>query len=245
MALMALAALLILPGCGGGAPLLHPAHTLGAGKVTAGAGVSGNFVLGDALSAGSSDPRQAEAESAVVDASVAPGVAPWVGSRVGLGLSTEAGLLYSGRALRVDGRHAFESAHAAFSIGLGASMVLARQRETPPSGWGVDLPIMVGWRSDASLVQAWAGVRAGFEAIDGKLNVEPVAPTDPSEFPFDAQRYWGAGLVGLAVGVEPIRVAVELDAAYFDISGSTEALEGRFGRSGWALTPGGALIGHF
>jgi hypothetical protein len=126
-------------------------------------------------------------------------------------------------------------------------MVLARQRETPPSGWGLDLPILIGWRSDASLVQAWAGMRAGFEAIEGKLNITPQDPAEPSEFPFDAKRYWGAGLVGLAVGVAPIRVAVELDAAYFQVSGSTAALggDGDFARSGWALTPGGALIGDF
>src|SRR5688572_953389 len=64
-------------GCGGGSPLLHPAHVNRPGVVSIGAGASGQIAL-RTLGAEASDADQLQ------DATVAPGVAPWVGGRVGL-----------------------------------------------------------------------------------------------------------------------------------------------------------------
>src|SRR5687767_8973373 len=47
-AAFALIASLGLVACGGGMPLLHPAHTLKTGQVSGAVGASGHFLLGDA-----------------------------------------------------------------------------------------------------------------------------------------------------------------------------------------------------
>src|SRR5262245_58411061 len=84
--------------CGGGAPLLHPAHTLQGGHVSAGAGVSGQFVFRNTDEPQAPGPpppmgelRQRGVEEAVARVALSPGVAPWVGVRGGLGARTEAG----------------------------------------------------------------------------------------------------------------------------------------------------------
>lgn len=243
-----------------------------------GAGVSGTFAVaenaigeGNAAQAApggaqSAAEREAVVEGALVEASVAPGVAPWVGARVGIGGNNEAGLAYAGRSLRLDGRHAFEWGKIALSFGAGASAILSRpderaqDAEGPPqggiigaevgstTGFGLDVPILIGWRSDASLVQAWAGARAGFESLTGSLSMDIDNP-DPTlarlRYDFDAVRFWGGALVGLSVGVRPLSVALELDAAFFDVSGDSELADGDLGARGLSLRPSAALIAHF
>ncbi len=196
-----IAAALWLAGCGGGTALMHPAHTLPASDTRMGAGVQGNFVLGDArdrISAArsayasgnaiDSTEGQAYAEGAIANVLMAPGISPFVGARVGLGYDTEAGLTYSGRAARVDARHSFESGSIAASAGLGLNAVLSRRGDAPDdpvardsavpgidtsgiSGWGADVPVIVGWRSDAELIQVWGGARGGYERVTGDVRL--------------------------------------------------------------------------
>jgi hypothetical protein len=245
-----------------------------------GAGVQGNFVLGDAddriagaraavASGGAiSSPaeQQAYAEGAIAHVLFAPGLAPWVGARVGVGYETEAGLAYTGRSARVDARHAFEAKDVALSAGLGASAVLsrrgsgsdddptARDQAVPGldanglSGWGIDVPILVGWRSDPELVQVWGGVRGGYERVLGDviLRVDPSATTEETS-EFDASRWYGAGVVGVMVSIDPIWVGVELAAAFgraegeLDIGGSH--LTGK--ATALSLSPAGAVGARF
>ncbi|HEU4405914.1 MAG TPA: hypothetical protein VFS43_11660 [Polyangiaceae bacterium] len=248
-----------LGACGGSSPLLHPAHVEPEGVVVAGAGVSGQITLGGAeqavLDARAASPGGAPAadprtyrRGAVALASFAPGVAPWVGARVGLGGQNEAGLAYTGRSLRVDARHAFGDERWAFSAGAGAHGVL-RQREDDPglsgldlnevSGYGFDLPLIAGWQSDAGLIRAWGGLRLGYERLGGRVGLG-----EPDPVSLSAWRAWGGGLVGLAMGFRHVYVALELDAAY-------HRAEGRLGDErgleleGLTLAPGGALLGRF
>ncbi len=122
--LPALALLGYASGCGGGLPLLHPAATLPAGEVRAAAGFSGNVATGsfaDALKgaqneasaiSGAPGPLTTDetyAKGALVAASVAPGLAPLVGARIGIGSHFEGGLMYTGRGMRADVRRSFES----------------------------------------------------------------------------------------------------------------------------------------
>jgi hypothetical protein len=116
--------------------------------------------------------------------------------------------------------------------------------------------VIAGWRSSASVVSVWGGVRAGFERISGVMAV-----SSPNLVGSDAQvlgadlagsRLWGGGLVGFAVGVKPVWVAVELDAAYqsMSISGTFPAELGAPGErratlGGFTVAPTGALIGKF
>ena len=264
--------------CGGGAPLLHPAHALPAGRVSAGAGVSGQFVFRsdeEARAPGPPPPmgelRQRGVEEAVARVALSPGVAPWVGVRGGLGARTEAGLTYTGRTVRADARHAFGGDSVALSVGAGASGVFARSTDqseegSPPppqerapragpdlsaNGFGFDLPIIVGWRSTASVVQVWAGARGGFERLAGDLPLVPVEGPPPPAASFTATRWWGGGLLGAAVGLPPVMVAVELDVAYQSASGSATfpgpgAPPPTAGTvTGLTVAPAGAIIGKF
>ena len=104
-------------GCAGGMPLLHPARTLAAGEVRAAGGLSGQIAVGSiandlrsarALAATNADlpglpgSNPAFAKGALVAAAVAPGLAPFVAGRVGIGGQAEGGITYTGRAARID-----------------------------------------------------------------------------------------------------------------------------------------------
>ncbi len=255
----ALLAAAALGACGGSSPLLHPAHVEPQGVVVAGAGLSGQIALGPAEGAvldaqaasvegaAPGDPRTYR-RGAIALASYAPGVAPWVGARVGLGGQNEAGLTYSGRSMRVDARHAFGDERWALSVGAGGHGVL-RQRDDEPSlrnldlnevsGYGFDLPVIGGWQSDAGLVRAWGGVRLGYERLRGRVGLG-----EPDPVTISAGRAWGGGLVGLAMGFRHVYVALEVDAAYHRAEGR---LGGERGLSieGVTLAPGGAVLGRF
>lgn len=218
--------------CGGGAALMHPAHTLPAETVTAGAGVSQQFVLGEAGTAVETSPtieRERQVlRGAVAEALTRPGIAPWVGARAGVGGRCDAGLTYSGRTVRVDGRHAFEKENLALSLGIGGTSVLSQLRKDDEAdgvdtrglwGWGLDLPIVAGYRSSASVIQTWIGARLGYESLGGFVAIserlfEDAPPGQTPEAELDADRFHAGGLVGLMVGVEPIWVGIELDVAY-------------------------------
>jgi hypothetical protein len=267
--------------CGGGAALLHPAHVLGEGRVSAGAGASGQFVFGRGASAidqgrtatnasTKDNAERAFVEGVVSQTALAPGLAPWVGARAGLGGSNEGGLTYTGRAVRVDARHAFGNDTVAVSIGVGASAVLmhppsVNELQTPPvptagrfaistynlsaTGWGLDVPVLVGWRSSASIVEAWAGVRGGVERVTGSL--ETVEPGDTKGFASVAVlRGYGGGLAGAAIGFAPFSVALEIDVAYQAVSATATFPSGTPSQretslNGLTIAPSGALIGKF
>lgn len=255
-----------------------------------GAGVSGRFVSGDADQAiaearvataqqgavSSPDQEQRLVAGAMAHTALAPGMAPWVGARAGIGFDSDAGVTYSGRTVRVDGRHAFvlgEKRAFALSVGGGLSGVLTRAGSSSPAdpsgggregeipgvdasgatGWGFDVPLLVGWRSNASLIHAWLGPRAGYERLGGELvlRIDP-DPTVERHAPLGASRYYVGGLAGLSVGVGPVWIAVELGAAYQAIDGSLDVEQPGGGSTrhsaqleGLSLTPGGAVGGRF
>ncbi|MDB4933718.1 MAG: hypothetical protein JWP87_690, partial [Labilithrix sp.] len=123
-------ATLALAGCGGGAPLLHPARTLPAGDIRVASGISANVAagsLGDDLrvarDVAARDPQvpgppgsnPSYAKGALVAAAIAPGLAPFIGARVGVGNQFEGGLAYTGRAVRADLRRSFDSGKVSLS----------------------------------------------------------------------------------------------------------------------------------
>lgn len=281
-------------GCGGGAAMLHPAHTLPQSRLSFGAGVSGHFVLGDAHDAidrgrsvsaanaatGSSSEQQF-VEGAIANALIAPGISPWVGARIGLGGENEAGLTYLGRTVRADARHAWEERRFALSVGGGLSAVLLRPGSSGPessgstgtpgagrfeggvddvtaTGFGADVPVLVGYRSGADVFQAWVGGRGGFELIRANLPIHsdtsvPLGePGSETSAPADARRFWVGGLVGLSVGLSPVWVSIELQAAYQSLSGRVELPEGAanptqisMSAGGFTLTPAGTISARF
>ena len=268
----------LLSACGGGAPLLHPAHTLPEGEVTFAAGTSGRFSLGglhtaekdlDGAAAIPGGARTAEevqgfTNGSLSRATVAPGVAPFVAARVGLGHHNEAGITYTGREARLDARHAFEWPKLAISVGgaaIGAFADSGRQAQPPPegtgfglrtlslesvSGYGFELPVLFGYRSDADVVKLWTGLRSGFERYGYNASVIET-PAQLTRAHGKATRFWGGGLVGFSVGLAPIEVRVEVDAAYESVHGElvTGGTELTGDVTGWSLTPAMAISAKF
>jgi hypothetical protein len=271
----------LLNACGGGGPLLHPAHTLPEGEVTFAAGTSGRFALGGLhraesdLDSAASTPggattdgeRTAFVKGAITRFAVAPGVAPFLAARVGLGEHNEAGLSYTGRGVRLDGRHAFEWPSLALSVGAALSGALSRPGDQPEdhvadapgadtglrtvsltslTGYGVEVPVVFGYRSSADVVKLWAGLRAGFErdSFDVTLVEAPDTALGSSGH---ANRFWGGGLVGFSVGLAPVEVRVELDGAYERAHGNLLTLGGELTGevAGWSLTPAMAISAKF
>ena len=268
----------LLSGCGGGGPLLHPAHTLPKGNVTFAAGTSGTFTLGGlrqaeddldgaaAIPGGAVDARERQGftNGSLVRAVIAPGVAPFLAARVGLGGHNEAGLSYTGHGARLDGRHAFEWPTLALSVGGAALGVFADSgRESQPappgsggglrtlslrstSGYGFELPVLFGYRSSADVVKLWTGLRAGVARYGYNASVIE-APDSRAAASGKATRWWGGGLVGFSVGLAPVEVRVEVDAAYESVNGSqtTSGVELSGTVAGWSLTPAMAISAKF
>lgn len=231
-------------GCGGGVPLMHPAHTLPADRVSMGAGFSSHFEVSSSVS--ELDPV---AQQIVYEGAIAPGLAPWAAGRMGIEGGYEAGLSYSGRTLRLDLRRAFDFGAPALSVGLGASGVLPKRRDDLAfrvGGGGADVPLLFGLRSEADIFAVWLGARGGFEYLQGRrdLEVDPDAPIDDA-LTEDVAVWHGhvGGLAGLRVGFRHVFAVLEVDAAMHwadgDV-GSEAATIRQFG-----IAPGGALIGQF
>lgn len=261
----------LLSGCGGGLPLLHPAQTLPLGDVQAAAGFSGNIATAGLAEALQSATNQAAAgnggvpgapgtnptyaRGALVAASAGPGLAPFVAARVGIGASAEAGIGYTGRAVRLDLRRSFDlPGRWALSLGAGGSAALYGHQDGAAlpdvdlgdmHGVGADIPILVGYRSDGDLYMLWLGARAGLEHVD--ISAETSEPDTvaigPAPISLSATRLWAGGLVGAALGFRHVHVAMELDVSYASISGSYNQSHAQV--DGVMLTPGTALWWSF
>jgi len=254
-------------GCGGGAPLLHPARTLGTGDVRAAGGLSAQFVpsdLGTALNAARAEnptaapgsqvnyPTDATyAKGALIAAAVAPGIAPFAAARAGIGSRFEVGLTYTGRSARADVRHSFDYDDVSLSVGGGLSYIFyGNQGEAALpyvdvnsiQGFGADVPVLVGWQSSARLLMVWGGVRGGFDYVgigDENQTQFPMTPTMSSPSELSATRFYGGGLLGAAAGFRHVHVALELDVAYQTVVGSYFATSTSV--SGLSIAPAGAL----
>jgi hypothetical protein len=251
-------------GCGGGLPLLHPAQTLRLGDVRALAGFSSNVAVGELASATRNAVNQAAgtssgpppgdvayAQGALVAASIGPGLAPIVGARVGVGAQSEAGLVYTGRAVRADIRRSFElSDTLALSIGAGGSATLygrSDQASIPNvdlgrlHGWGADVPILLGYKSDGDLYMLWLGARGGWQHVDvDDLTSEPgSAQLGTPPISLSATQFWAGGLLGAAVGFRHVHVAMELDVSYASVTGDYDETHAHV--AGVSLAPAAAL----
>lgn len=255
---VALAMATAAAGCGGGAALLHGAHTLPEGRTAFGAGLTGTFTAGGTRSAiadAGSTPADtgAYAQGAAAIAGIKPGVAPWLGARVGLAPAAEAGITYTGRGARVDGRYAIISRDRwALSVGVGGSFVLPRVsgdasdqlqglRLDGERGWGGDVPILIGWRSDSEVVSLWAGPRAGYERLTGTVSLGAVSPAPTGDLTLD--HWYAGGVVGLTVGFRHLHAALELDAYEHGVRGNVAASKADV--QGVTVAPAAALVSTF
>ena len=231
-----------LSGCAGGAPLMHPAEVLPPGRVSLGGGVSGQFGLLDQAKPKSNGDKSAPL---LDDFTVAPGVAPWAAGRVGIDYDFEAGLTYTGRAVRVDARHAFSIKPLTMSLGLGATALLPKRRENDSGsayGGGGDIPLIFGWTSDAELYSIWFGPRVGFELLGGRVLGNQFSEGGSADkfSELSGQHVYMGGLLGMRVGFRHFHVAVELDGSYHIAHGTFGDVEAT--ARDVSLTPSGALI---
>jgi len=174
---------------------------------------------------------------------------------VGLGNNTEGGLTYSGRAARLDGRWAWEAGPLALSLGGGARALLSRRlasHQTPiagldldgTTGWGLDVPIVFGWRSTADIVWLWTGVHAGYDRLRGEVgydvgNTNP-NPTAPRLGEITGGQTHVMGLLGIAVGFRHVRTAVEVHAGYQGSRGTLWGTDVKV--DGFSVSPTIALL---
>ena len=279
---LAISTLLCVSGCGAGAPLLHPAHALSPGTISASSGVSSHFAPEDAQNAIDDAGRQSTAqrtddpellvEGAVAQTLSTPGLAPWFGVRGGLVQDTEGGLSYTGRRARADVRYVFDFGQTALSAGGGLTGIMPNIGSDPPaqacdapdycpdpivddsyseipgfdggsvSGWGLDVPVLWGFRSDPGLVALWAGVRARFEDMTADFRFEGAA--GPRTARASGSRWVFQGVLGLAVGVKPVWALIELSPAYERIGGNVnlESTEYATEIEGFSFSPAVALM---
>jgi hypothetical protein len=215
-----------------------------------GGGLSGRVALLPAEVPVGEDAEQAFAGAAALeDLTVAPAVAPWVGGRIGFEGSNEAGLTYGGRAIRLDGRHAFKLGTPTLSVGLGGSVLAARRPgnradERSVFGGGLDVPVIIGVTSTADIYSLWGGVRGGFELLRGAVP-GPAGPpgSDPTEEAFSGHHLHAGFVAGLRVGFRHVHVAFEVDGAYHFAGGTIGERAVRVEQL--SLTPAGALIVSF
>jgi hypothetical protein len=231
-------------GCGGSGPLLHPAHVLHPGKASIGSGVSGEMILAGARAEAAGATLDGARRSALEELTVAPGVAPWVGARVGVEGSNEVGLAYTGRALRVSGRHAFSLGEPTLSAGLGVAALLAERPGEDSDGRGaygagLDVPVLLGFQSTADIYSLWLGPRLGFELVQGKVGVPSATPA--GQIPTDASgQHLQLGFVlGVRAGLRHVHVALEVDATYHRAWGEIGGEHVRIEQA--TIAPGGGL----
>jgi hypothetical protein len=258
--------LLLLTGCAGGSPLLHPARALPQGDIRVAAGFSAHAAAGEAADAlknarnqaatqpnevpGAPGTNEPYAEGALALAAIGPGIAPFVGGRVGVGDNYEGGIAYTGRGARIDMRKAWDSGRVSFSVGAAMRGVFYGRQTgaTIPAvdlsqlrGYGADVPLLVGWESTGGLYRGWLGLRGGWDHVRiEQISSEPKSPmlgSPPTGLV--ANRYFGGALVGLAVGFRHVHVALELEATYQVIDGRYNATEATL--SGISLTPASAI----
>lgn len=251
---------------------MHPARTLRSGDVRAMGGVSAQVAagsLGDDLrrarAIAASDATGAQspgapgsnpdyAKGALVAAGIAPGLAPFLGGRVGVGNAFEGGLVYTGRGVRGDMRRSFDGEEWSLSLGVGlsASLYGRQQGSDLPNvdlgalhGYGADVPVLAGWQSQSGLYSFWFGPRAGFEHLSvERLTSEPKSVTLGAQpISLDGDRFSAGGVAGFATGFNHLHVALEAGLAFQTIRGSYNGSEVTV--SGLTITPASALWWDF
>lgn len=227
---------------------------------------------GQLSSARRADDPQVLVDGAIAQTLSTPGLAPWFSVRAGLVQNTEGGLSYTGRRARADLRYVFEFDRTALSAGAGFTGIMPNIGADPPaeacdapdycpdpivndsyseipgfdggsvSGWGLDLPLLWGFRSEPGLFALWAGVRARYEDMTGDFRFEAAA--GPRTAHASGSRWVFQGVVGLAVGVKPVWALVELSPAFERMSGKVnlESTEYATEIEGFSFSPAVALM---
>jgi hypothetical protein len=139
-----------------------------------------------------------------------------------------------------------------FAVSAGAALdgVFARPGSDGEgaSGAGFDVPVLVGARSDGDILRGWLGARGGYRHLSGSVAIPQDAGTPDARGTLTGRQGSAGGVIGLAAGLRPIWVAVELDVSLLFGNASLELADGTqrsSDLSGVAFTPAGALFTKF
>lgn len=192
---------------------------------------------------------------ALAQAAAAPGIAPGVTARVGLGANFEAGLLYTGRSGRLDLRRGFDLKNGRYaSFGVAAYTHLYGQPANGnlPSvavqnvrGYGAEIPMLIGLLRDDGVLGVWGGLRAGGEWIKlGRVTSEPKEVTfGANPVGLEATRFFAGPTLGGTVGYKMFHLVAELMVSFETIQGTYGDVQGSV--RGVGLTPSSALVFDF
>ncbi len=245
---LAAAAFGLLAGCATTSPILAPARVLRPGRVEVDLGTA--FVA--PIAATTLDEGRAPTASneqvirtAASYAFTPPGIASYVGGRVGLGHAAEGSLALVGRTLRLGARRELiHDGDFTLSGGLagrfafvgGALDGLMPSFEVQRANlYGGEASLVAGiTRRD--IYDAWVGLRAGY--LYGDATVQAAA-IQPQSFDLTAHRVEGALAVGMRVGFGHLSAAIELDLRMAWTTGGRDGQ--KVDALTWALVPAGTL----
>ncbi len=238
---------------------MHPAQTLERGAIRAGAGASTHLALGRPSSSIDrarelgkdtegipAEEREEFIDGALAQTIAAPGLAPFVTARAGLGGEAEMGITYTGRRVRADLRRAFAlDPDWTLSVGAGVGGILPDPGSNPPrtsagdaapvdegaigrfdggsvSGFSLDVPLLLGIEARPGVAWAWVGGRAGYERFSADLIFDFDSSTNPTVAPATGGRFWAGTVLGVAVGTRPVWAVFEVSGGYQRMTGEVE-----------------------
>jgi hypothetical protein len=137
----------------------------------------------------------------------------------------------------------------------GDGMPTEAETELEATGWGADVPVIIGYEAVNGFLDVWAGARVGFERLDGHVIAPGVEPTVP-RIEAEGQHWWGGALAGFSLGVPPLWLRFELAVASHRVTGQLTGETNEAGMSpatgfsavevqGWSLSPSAAILGKF
>jgi hypothetical protein len=106
----------------------------------------------------------------------------------------------------------------------------------------LDLPLLVGWRSQPALFALWAGVRARFEDVSADFRF--TTGSTPQRARASGTRLVFQGVAGFAVGIKPVWALFELSPAFEQLSGDIVMESGTVGAEmdGFSFSPAISLM---
>jgi hypothetical protein len=128
---------------------------------------------------------------------------------------------------------------------FGAAGPIAGLDTSQTRSFAFDAPVIIGWHSSGDIARLWFGLRPSYEHAYGTLSFASASTTTEADFNANAMTL--GGLVGLAMGLRPLFVAMELSVgesrARGSMSGTVGGVAGGSASlSAISLTPAAAII---
>jgi hypothetical protein len=128
---------------------------------------------------------------------------------------------------------------------FGSTEVLPGLDTSGVRSFGVDVPVLVGWRSSADVARIWVGLKPTYE--HGYGNIRLTTQTSATNLDFASDALTVTGIAGFAVGVRPLFLALEMDFGDTRAHGKLLNSTGTTGSNSasvaaYSFTPAAAII---